>query len=75
MSKQKVLEVERGKEEWVVRFKPSEFHLLPTDTRAHVVAAGKEALMAVRSVLDSAITRMESPTDEKKTGPTPIKVE
>ena len=56
MSRLKVLEVERGEEEWVVRIKPGEFHLLPTDTKKHIVGAGREALLALRSMLDSAIS-------------------
>ncbi len=57
MSKEKLLEVERVDDEWVVRVKLKEFHLLPPETKKHIVGAGREALLAVRSILDSAISR------------------
>ncbi len=57
MSKEKLLEVERSGDEWIVRVKMREFHLLPSQTKKHIVGAGREALLAVRSILDSAISR------------------
>ncbi len=65
MSKQKLLEVERSDEEWVVRFKPAHFHVLPTETKKHISGAGREALLALRSLLDSAISRAGEPSPEK----------
>ena len=64
MSRKKVFEVERAEDEWVVRFKPRDFHLLPTQTKKHIVSAGREALMALRSILDSAISRAEAGGEE-----------
>jgi hypothetical protein len=76
MSKQKVFEVERSDDEWVVRFKPGQFHLLPTETRKHVVGAGREALLAVRSILDSAISRAgDPPTPPQESTPENIAVQ
>ncbi len=57
MSKEKLLEVEREHDELVVKVKLKEFRLLPEETKKHVVGAGREALLAIRSLLDSAISR------------------
>ena len=44
-------------EGFTLRLKP--FHLMPDSTRGHLVAANKELLLALRSVLDEAIARAE----------------
>ena len=55
-------------EEVVLRFKSPRFHGLPDSTRQHLSVARKEMLLALRSMLDKAIERMEEPekTGERK---------
>jgi len=73
MSKGRLLEVERVDDEWVVRVRLKEFHLLPSETKKHVVGAGREALLAVRSILDSAISHAGG--EDKKSAPESIAVQ
>lgn len=56
---------EEGKErEFVIRIRPPK--LLPSETASHVRAAQKEMLLAVRSVLDALIDRVEEPEKRRK---------
>ncbi len=48
-------------EEVVLRFKSPRLRGLPDATRQHLSAARKEMLLALRSMLDRAIERMEKP--------------
>jgi len=48
-------------EEVVLRFKPPKFRGLPDSTRQHLLVARKETLLALRSMLDKAIEKMEEP--------------
>ena len=56
---EKILEVERNSEEVTLRFRRPVFQLLPTEAKAHFKAAHKETLLAMRSLLDNAIERLE----------------
>jgi hypothetical protein len=49
--------------------------LVPPETRSHLRAARREMMLATRSVLDSAINRMEEPSAAKETTTTRIKVD
>ena len=61
-----IFEVEhRPGEEVVLRFKSPKFQMLPDTTREHLLAARKEALLALRSMLDRAIERTEEPSKTK----------
>ena len=55
---EKILEIERQGEELVLRFKRPDLHL-PDDTKSHLRIARKETLLAIRSLLDRAIERVE----------------
>ncbi len=60
------IEWEHNPEEGLVlRIKPGLGALFSGETRKHVIAARKEMLMALRSIIDVAVTRMEE--KEKKT--------
>ena len=49
--------------------------LIPKETRVHLRAAQREMLLAVRSVLDSAIDRLEDRGQENQTRTTKIEIE
>ena len=52
-------------EEVVLRFKSPRFRGLPDSTKQHLLVARKEMLLALRSMLDRAIERMEEPGRNK----------
>ena len=56
---EKILEIERNSEEITLRFKRPLLQLLPPEARDHFVAARKETLLALRSLLDAAIGCIE----------------
>ena len=63
-------------EELVIRLRSPLLNLFPTEVRSHILEARKETLLAIRSLLDAVIERVE----EKEKGPrrrrrTQIKVE
>ena len=62
-------------EEVVLRFKPPRFRRLPDSTRQHLSVARKEMLLALRSMLDRAIERMEEPGETKGRKRSKIKVQ
>jgi hypothetical protein len=69
-----IFEVEyRPGEEVVLRFKSPRLHGMPDSTRRHLLAGGREALLALRDMLDRAIARTEKP--EKTAGRKRTKVE
>jgi hypothetical protein len=73
---ERFLECEHSPEEGLtIRFKPSSFHLLPDATMGHVRTAKKEVLLAVRSLLDVAIERLEKEEKVGGQGPTKIDVQ
>jgi len=49
--------------------------LIPKETREHLRAAQREILLAVRSVLDCAIDRLEDRGQENQTRTTKIEIE
>jgi len=64
---EKILEIEHSPgEEWVVRFKPIGLQWLPEETKRHIYGARKEMLLALRSVVDHAIQRIDE--SEKRQG-------
>ncbi len=68
---EKILEVEhKPGEEWVVRFKPGELQWLPEETKRHMSDARKEMLLALRSMVDHAIQRIEESEKIKERGRT-----
>jgi hypothetical protein len=57
-----IFEVEyRPGEEVVLRIKSARLRGLPDSTRQHLLAGGREALLALRDFLDRAIERTEHP--------------
>ena len=56
---EKILEIERNAEEVILRFRQPVLQLLPVEAKAHFKAARKETLLAMRSLLDAAIGRLE----------------
>lgn len=62
----------RPGEEFVLRFKPPLGKIVPDEARGHIRAARQEMLLAIRSLVDAAIARLE---ERKKGGPTKIEVE
>lgn len=54
----------------VGRFNPA--RLLPTETRGHLRNAAREQLLAVRSILDAVIARLERPERNAKPGPASV---
>ncbi len=63
-------------EEFVLRFKPPPCNIIPEETKTHLRQSRKEMLLALRSLIDTAIIRIEE-IEKKKTkkGRTKIKVE
>ena len=57
----------RPGEEFVLRFKPPLPKILPKETRGHIRAARKETLLALRSIIDAAIGRMEEAEKKRRT--------
>ena len=55
-------------EEVVLHFKTPDFKGLPEGTRQHMLAAKKEMLIAIRSMLDKAIDKTEEKAKTKPRG-------
>jgi hypothetical protein len=56
----RLLEIDCNRDEGLtIRLKPRTLSLLPESTRGHLRAANKELLLALRSVIDSAIEYTE----------------
>ena len=71
---EKILEIERNEgEEIVLRFKIPSCLPLPEAAREHFWASRKEMLLALRSLLDAAIDRVEA--REKPRGKRRAKIE
>ena len=62
-------------EEVVLRFKSPRFWWLPDSTKQHLSVARKEMLLALRSMFDRAIERMEEPGETKERKRSKIKVQ
>ena len=61
-------------EEFVLRFRPPKLQMMSEPTREHLRAARKEMLLAVRSMIDQAIRRIEEAEGAGEKGPTKIEV-
>ncbi|MBE9513388.1 MAG: hypothetical protein IMY77_05010 [Chloroflexi bacterium] len=71
-----IFEVEyRPGEEVVLRFKSPRLRGLPDSTRRHLLAGGREALLALRDILDRAIEKAEKPEKTPRKKRTKIKVQ
>ena len=71
-----VFEVEYHPGEGVVlRFKLPRLRGFPDSTKQHLLVARKEVLLALRSMLDKAIERMEEPGETKGRRRSKIKVQ
>ena len=69
-----IFEVEhRPSGEVILRFKSPAFWGLPDATKQHLLAARKETLLALRSMLDKAIEKTEE--SERKKGKKKTKIE
>ena len=62
-------------EEVVLRFKLPRFPGFPDSTKQHLLVVRKETLLALRSMLDRAIERMEEPGETKGRKRSKIKVQ
>ena len=58
-----------------IRMRPANLKLVPESTLKHVRGAGKEMLLAMRSLLDQAIERVEESEEDQPTRRRKIKVE
>lgn len=71
-----IFEVEyRPGEEVVLRFKSPKLRRLPDSTRQHLLAGEREALLALRTILDRAIEKTEKPEKAPTKKRTKIKVQ
>lgn len=72
----KLLEVElTDKEELVVRLRPGMARLVPQEAAQHARGAVKETLMAMRTLLDVTIKKMDAQEKPGVKGKTKIKVQ
>lgn len=70
-----MFEVEhRPGEGYILRFNPTAPEILPEATRSHLRAAHKEVLLALRSLIDAHIERIER-REEAAPGRTTIEVQ
>ncbi len=74
MKLRKMVNVEVKDEELVVHFRPPQ-EGIPAEAREHMVNAGKEFLLAMRTLLDAAIETTEKASQEKKKTRAKIKVQ
>lgn len=73
---EKILECDHSPEEGlVIRFRPASFRLLPDASVEHLRAAKREVLLALRSLLDVAIERLEKEGKAGSTGRSKIEVQ
>jgi len=72
---ERIFEIERDGEDIVLRFKKNELPHIPEDTRDHLKTAGKETLLAIRSLLDRVIERTEEAGKSRKGKKTKIEVD
>ena len=73
---ERIFEIERvSEEELVFRFKMKKLRLVPTVPAEHVRAAGRELLLAVRSLIDASIEYLERKKEEKGRKRAKIEVE
>ena len=73
---ERIFEIEHHPgEEVVLRFKLPGLSIMPEATRSHLRMAGKEALLALRSLLDRAIEQAEKAEKPKAKKRTKIEVQ
>ena len=71
-----IFEVEyRPGKEVVLRFRSPRLKGLPDSTRQHLLAGGRETLLALRDILDRAIERSEKPKKAPSRKRTKVKVQ
>ena len=75
MSKGKIEWEHNPGEEFVIRFKPPLFRIVPGETRNHIRTARKEMLLAFRSLIDAAIGRVGETEKRAERRRTKIEVE
>lgn len=64
---EKLFEVEYTPgEELVFRFRKPAFNLLPPEVREHMLGARKETLLALRTLIDAAIARLEEEEPKRR---------
>lgn len=72
---EKILEVEHNPgEELVLRIKPPLLRMLPEEAMGHLRKARKERLLALKSMIDRAIERMEEGEKTQGEGRTKIEI-
>lgn len=72
---EKILEVEHNPgEELVLRIRPPLLRLLPEEAMGHLRKARKERLLALKSMIDGAIERMEEGEKTQGKGRTKIEI-
>jgi len=72
---ERIFEIERvSDEELVFRFKMKKLGLVPTVPGEHLRVAGRELLLAARSLIDGGIECLEPKKDEKGSERTKIEV-
>ena len=72
---EKILEVEHNPgEELVLRIKPPLLRMLPEEAMGHLRKARKERLLALKSMIDRAIERMEGREKTHGEGRTKIEI-
>jgi len=73
---EKIFEVERvSEEEIILRLRTDKLKLLPDSTKAHMKIAGRELLLALRSLVDAAVESLEQKKEGKGKRRTKIEVE
>lgn len=74
-TRQKILEIEREGEEIVVRFHPRLLPSMGPEPPGHIRSAGREMLLAVRSLIDAAVQYSEEREKKREHPRTKVEVE
>ena len=64
-----------SKDGFTLHVRPKDLNLIPEPTLKHARNAGKEILLAMRSIVDQAIERVEEPREGKPPRRRRIKIE
>jgi len=73
---ERIFEVEHESgEEFVLRFRPHRIGWLPEETRSHLFGARREMLLALRSLIDRAIERVDEKEKAEGKGRSKIEIE
>jgi hypothetical protein len=62
-------------EEFVLRIRPPKGRIIPEETVAHMKAANREMLLALRSLIDAALEKQDKAENKKGKRRTKIEVE